>query len=252
MGAGLELGRTAFALRVVRPWFVDGRLIGYMELAEEVDHFLTAMRSRTGDEYGLLVQKRFLDEKAWAAVLGPRANTWNARPDVVVVDATGFTEGIAGFDGDIERLPASGRFLGETLRAGRAYVHGAFPVADAAGRRVAALYVVHDFTAHHQAVRGGRRQAMVVLLLLALGVAMTTALLLRRWVFRRLAALRRRLEQRVGGRAPQGAPGGFTSHDDLGRLEALFDRALGDLPAGSDAQARTPPPAPQGPGAPGR
>jgi hypothetical protein len=252
MGAGLELGRTAFALRVVRPWFANGRLIGYMELAEEVDHFLTAMRSRTGDEYGLLVQKRFLDEKGWAAVLGPRANTWNARPDVVVVDATGFTEGLAGYDGDVERLPETGRFLGEVLRAGHASIHGAFPVADAAGRRVAALYVVHDFTAHHQAVHGGRRQALVVLLLLALGVAATTALLLRLWVFRRLAAVRRRLEQRLGGLAPRGAPGGFASHDDLGRLEALFDRALGEPQAGPDAPARTPPSAPPGPGAPDR
>ena len=79
-----------------------------MELAEEIDHFLTALKSRTGDEYGLLVKKRFLDEEAWAKVLGPRANTWNDRPDVVVVDTTTFTEGIIDYPGDLEALPDGG------------------------------------------------------------------------------------------------------------------------------------------------
>jgi hypothetical protein len=249
VGAGLELGRTAFALRVVRPWTVEGRVIGYMELAEEVDHFLSAMRSRTGDDYGLLVQKRFLDEQAWKAVLGPRANTWNARADVVVVDAAGFTDGIAAFDGDVEHLPDRGRFLGEIQRGGRASIHGVFPVADAAGRRLGALYVVHDFTAHHQAVRGGWIQAAVVLALLSLAMVGATAALARGLVFRRLTALRRGLELRLGGRAPRGAPGRLASHDDLGRIEALLVRALGEPSPGA---ADPPPPAPPGPGAPGR
>lgn len=201
-GAGLELGRTAFALRVVRPWIVDGQLLGYMELAEEVTRFLATMKDRTGDEYGLLIQKRFIDEKTWAAVLGPRANTWNARPDVLVVDAADFTDGIAQFDGDVERLPETGRFLGETERSGRAFIRGAFPITDAAGHRVAALFVVHDFTAHHAAVRGGRKQAFEILLLLALTTTVTTVVLARQLVFSRLAELRARLEERETGRSP--------------------------------------------------
>ena len=119
LGAGKELGRTAFALRAVRPWFHEGKLLGYMELAEEIDHFLGAIKARTGDEYGLLVKKKFLDEKAWAAVLGPRANTWNDRPDVVVVDTTTFTEGIIDFDGDVESIPDGGLALDEIARGDR-------------------------------------------------------------------------------------------------------------------------------------
>jgi Double sensory domain of two-component sensor kinase len=201
-GAGLELGRTAFALRVVRPWIVDEQLIGYMELAEEVTRFLATMKGRTGDEYGLLIQKRFIDEKSWAAVLGPRANTWNARPDVLVVDAADFTDGIAQFDGDVERLPETGRFLGEAERLGRTFIRGAFPITDAAGRRVAALFVVHDFTAHHAAVRGGRRQAFAILLLLALATTATTVVLVRRTISSRLTEQRDGLERKLAGRAP--------------------------------------------------
>src|SRR5512140_842429 len=126
LGAGKELGRTAFARRAVRPWVRDGKLLGYMELAEEIDHFLGAIKSRTGDEYGLLVKKKFLDERAWAAVLGPRSNTWNDRPDVVVVDTTTFTEGIIDFGGDLEMIPDAGLSLDEVERGDRSYVRGIF------------------------------------------------------------------------------------------------------------------------------
>ncbi len=51
LGAGKELGKTAFALRVVRPWFgQDGKLLGYLELGEEIDHFLGRMKAQTGDD----------------------------------------------------------------------------------------------------------------------------------------------------------------------------------------------------------
>src|SRR5512133_786347 len=124
VGAGKELGQTAFALRVTRPWIRDGKVIGYMELGEEIDHFLTAMKSRTGDEYGILVKKQFLDEKAWSQILGARANTWNDRPDVVVVDTTIFNLGIADFQGDLAGLPDRGRTLEEIILEDKAWIRG--------------------------------------------------------------------------------------------------------------------------------
>ena len=179
LGAGLELGRTAFALRVVRPWIVDRQLIGYMELAEEIDHFLSAMKGRTGDDYGLLVQKRLIDEQAWAAVLAPRVKSWNPRADMLVVDVTDAADGLEDFTGEIEGLQEGGQFLGERERAGRASIRGVFPVPDAAGRKVAALYVLHDFTAHHRAALEGRRQAWATMLLLSLGAALLMVALAR-------------------------------------------------------------------------
>jgi hypothetical protein len=197
LGAGLELGRTAFALRVVRPWIVDGQLIGYMELAEEIDHFLSAMKGRTGDDYGLLVQKRLIDEQAWAAVLGPRVKSWNPRADMLVVDVTDAADGLEDFTGEIDRLPDGGQLLGEKVRAGRASIRGVFAVPDAAGRKVAALYVLHDFTAHHRAMQEGRRQAWVTMLLVSLGAAALMVALARALVFGRPA-----------GPAPGQRPGG--------------------------------------------
>ena len=227
LGAGKELGKTAFALRAVRPWFHEGKLIGFMELAEEIDHFLTAMKTRTGDEYGLLVKKKFLDEQAWAAVLGPRSNTWNDRPDVVVVDTTTFTDGIIDYAGDIERIPDRGEALGEATRGERAFVRGIFPVRDAAGRKVGGLFVLHDFTRHHAALRTGLLQALLALLAIGVGTAAVVAWLAHRLVFARLGRMRARLEEqaRADGLPPSRVVEAG-SEDELGRIEALLRRAL--------------------------
>ncbi|HET8541177.1 MAG TPA: cache domain-containing protein [Anaeromyxobacter sp.] len=227
LGAGKELGKTAFALRAVRPWFHGGKLLGYMELAEEIDHFLAAMKIHTGDEYGLLVKKKFLDEKAWASVLGPRSNTWNDRPDVVVVDTTTFTEGIIDFDGDVESIPDAGLALGEIERGERAYVRGMFPIRDAAGRKVGALFVLHDFTRQHAAVGAARLQALLALLTVAGACAAVIAVAVQRLLFVRLARLRRELEAHADeAMLPQGRIVQLRSEDEIGRLEALFRRVL--------------------------
>jgi hypothetical protein len=227
LGAGKELGQTAFALRAVRPWFHDGKLIGYVELAEEIDHFLTAMKTRTGDEYGLLVKKKFLDEAAWARVLGPRSNTWNDRPDVVVVDTTTFTDGIIDYAGDIERIPDRGEALGEALRGERAFIRGIFPVRDAAGRKVGGLFVLHDFTRHHAALRAGLLQALLALLGLGVAAAAAVAFLVRRLVFARLGRMRAQLEEqaRAAGLPPSRVVE-LASEDELGRIEGLLRRVL--------------------------
>ncbi len=249
LGAGKELGRTAFALRAVRPWLHEGKLLGYMELAEEIDHFLGAMKDRTGDEYGLLVKKKYLDENAWAAVLGPRSNTWNDRPDVVVVDTTTFTEGIVDFDGDVEAIADGGLALGEVQRGDRAYLRGIFPVRDASGRKVGGLFVLHEFTRQHAAIRATLVQTLFAILAVSAVSAALVALAVHALLFKRLGRLRRELEahaDRAG--LPPGRVVELASEDEIGRLEALFRRVI------FPSRGRDEPPgdAPKSAGGPGR
>jgi Double sensory domain of two-component sensor kinase len=164
LGVGLELGQTAFALRVVRPWIVDGTVVGYIELAEEIDHFLTRMKQETGNEYGVLMRKRFLDEAAFAHMVGTARNTWNARSDVVVLGTTSWGEGLVDYQGDLESLPAEGLVLEEEVRGARAGLRALFPIEDAAGRTVGALIVLRDITALHDLMSAGRRRVLVLVL----------------------------------------------------------------------------------------
>jgi HAMP domain-containing protein len=227
--SGTELGRTAFALRVVRPWTRGGKLIGYLELGEEIDHFLRRMRRQTGDEFAMLVLKERLDEKAWAATRGAARNTWGDRPDVVVVNSTA-DERLLGWQGRVQDLPEGGRVLGLDRGGDRALGRGAVPLADASGARVGALLVLHDVTALDRGLEDHYRGVSVMVLAIALGASVLLVLLLERLVFRRLERLMARMEDlgaRVAGGdydvAPDGPP---PSGDEIGRLEEFFARFL--------------------------
>jgi hypothetical protein len=141
IGAGMELGKTAFALRVVKPVTSAGKLVGYMELAESIDHFLTRMRLEIGDDFGLLVDKRRVDRAELKRVSGE--DRWEEQPDVVLIDSTMWQERNVSLGMPLAQLPAGGAFVPEWQDGSRRYVGGAFPVKDAADRVVGALFVRH-------------------------------------------------------------------------------------------------------------
>lgn len=68
VGSGIELGKTAYALRVVMPYYNNGELIGYVELGQEIDHFLRILKEETENEFILVADKEFLDREKWASV----------------------------------------------------------------------------------------------------------------------------------------------------------------------------------------
>lgn len=68
VGFGIELGKTAFALRVVKPYMDGNKLIGYVELGQEIDQYLDVMKKEIGNEYAMFVDKKNLDRANWASV----------------------------------------------------------------------------------------------------------------------------------------------------------------------------------------
>jgi hypothetical protein len=141
IGFGKELGKTAFALRVVKPVRVKGAVIGYMELGEEIGDFLLEMKRKTGDDFGLLIDKRRLDRAELAKVRGE--DRWDERADVVLVDSTVWNERLLELPVAFDQIPDVGIRTGEWTEGTRKFLGGAFPVRDAASRVVGVLYVRH-------------------------------------------------------------------------------------------------------------
>jgi hypothetical protein len=141
VGFGKELGKTAFALRVVKPFQVDGKVIGYVELGEEIDHFLERMKAQTGDDYALLVDKKRIDRKELARVRGE--DRWDERPDVVLIDSTIWNERTIELPMPFAKLPDAGKEAGTWQDGSRTYAGFAFPVRNAAGEIVGAMFVRH-------------------------------------------------------------------------------------------------------------
>jgi hypothetical protein len=141
IGYGKELGKAAFALRVVKPVRSGAEVIGYVEMGEEIEHFLTNIKEQTGDDYGVLVDKARIDRAKLAAVRGE--DRWDELPDVVVIDSTMWNERNITLGMPLSKLPADGAFLGEWKDGSARFLGGAFPMRDAENQVVGAVFVRH-------------------------------------------------------------------------------------------------------------
>jgi hypothetical protein len=139
VGAGKELGKTAFALRVVKPIRAKGEVVGYMELGEEIGHFLGRMKQQTGDDYAVLADKAHVDRKALASVR--KEDRWEERPDVVLIESTVWDESTVSLGVPLDKLPDAGTRLAPWKDGAGRYVGGAFPIRDASNAVVGALFV---------------------------------------------------------------------------------------------------------------
>lgn len=228
--AGLELGKTAVALRVVRPYYgADGKLIGYMELGQEIDGFLGDIKQQTGDDVGLLLSKQSMDASGWAALAkqNGRENNWNDQKDFVLAGSTSDklaaeivkTENLAGVGEDGRVF---GVFSGES---GGSDTRGAFPIVDAAGAQIGLMYVQHDITAVVSEIATTRVRmmgAVVAMMVVVLGVVL---LLMNGLIFTRLHHMISDMEgisTRVAGGdydvsyTPTGA------NDEIGHFEQFY------------------------------
>jgi len=225
MVAGKELARAGFAVRTLAPLTDStGKVIGYVELGEELGQFIHAMNAQTGDNYGLLLNKKYMDRKLWAessAAWGRRDN-WDDHPAYVVIDKTGQSERIIDFDGDFGAIPDTGKVL-ERYRDGAAmYVRGVFPIRDAAGTVVGAMFVVRDISNFYWSMRK-TQTVLVVLTVTALALSTLLVLaILRKLVFRRLDGIIAVATRVVGGDYQTEIR--LTSDDEIGQFEKLFEQ----------------------------
>jgi methyl-accepting chemotaxis protein len=63
LGVSLEMGKNFFSLRAVLPVSYRGEAIGYMEVAQEIDHVFERTRNITGDHATALLSKEYQQRK---------------------------------------------------------------------------------------------------------------------------------------------------------------------------------------------
>jgi two-component sensor histidine kinase len=146
--SGVELGVFgSLSLRVDYPWFVDGKLLGYLELGMDVEQIMPTLSSILGVEVMMLVKNTSLDRAKWEESqrrMG-RQGDWNELPNYVVVGRTiaGVPDGLAdnlslGHEGD------EGFF--NLKHNGRHYRAGITPLFVASGEEVGVIVAMKDFS----------------------------------------------------------------------------------------------------------
>lgn len=149
-GQGLELGKTAFALRHVEPVKgANGSPVGYLEMGEEINTFLRSLQIADGGEYSLVIMKSALppgSEASWEEIRAvyPNAGEWSQRSDTLLVDST--TSKPYVWEGSPDDLDEDGRIASTRIDGERVLVDGAFPVFDAERRVIGAVSVTRDVT----------------------------------------------------------------------------------------------------------
>jgi PAS domain S-box-containing protein len=88
---GIELGPYGtLTLRVVYPWRIDGRLAGYIELGEEIDHITPTISKHLGLDLAVTLEKKYLSRDKWEEglrMLG-RSGDWDLLQNFVILGRT--------------------------------------------------------------------------------------------------------------------------------------------------------------------
>jgi signal transduction histidine kinase len=200
---GKELGKTALALRAVQPYYYKKQLIGYMELAVQIDDFLNMLKSQTGNEYGLLVKKEYLDRTKWASVTREKAarDNWEDMEHLLLVSTTCECLGLDRFKAALENLesiPDNGLALEKITRDNKKihYVRGIFPFYDAAGQKIGGVILLKDITSMFAAMKTQKNE-IVLMLVVFLGVITFFMIFFHKRAEKELRKYRNRLEELV-------------------------------------------------------
>lgn len=151
-----------------------------------------------------------MDRKFWAdsSAMWKRRDNWDDNANFVVADKTTANDAIIQFQGDLATVPAQGEVL-EYLRNGNSVlVRGIFPIHDAEGNSVGAMFVVRDISGFYLSMR--HTQNVLVLTLLD------------RLVFRRLNHIIVVATRVVGGDYETEIR--VSSDDEVGQFEQLFEQ----------------------------
>ena len=151
ISSGIELGQTAFALRVVSPCIYRGEQIGFVEFGEEIDHFDKIVKEETGSDVFVVVRKNLLREKNYrnARKNTGRRDDWDDLENYALVSETFgnnkfFTEKI--FNENDVRLVRTPVFLGTISQGSQVLAKGAFPLHDASNKQVGIIMTLTDVT----------------------------------------------------------------------------------------------------------
>ncbi|NCP39929.1 MAG: histidine kinase [Rhodoferax sp.] len=149
---GLELGPLGtLTLRLVLPWQVDGRVIGYLEMGEEIGYAVDELHDSLAVDAFVLVDKKFILHRQWqyGLALFKRAGQWEQFDNRVLVAQTAphmppeITAEV------LERLRGGASEV--IISRGKALHLAMLPLLDVGAQRIGDLVVMRDIDALQQA-----------------------------------------------------------------------------------------------------
>lgn len=167
---GIELGPLGtFTLRVVYPCFIQGELIGHIELGQEIEHLTAYLKDISGLDFIFTIDKSRLSRDNWETgmrMLG-KDEKWDDFADFVVIDKT--VEDITPElrNRIIESAKGAGISNDNLSINDRFYRMAVLPLEDAGLNTVGRLLSIFDITDKVFALKEFMKAGVVVLLLIS-------------------------------------------------------------------------------------
>jgi HAMP domain-containing protein len=226
-GTGLDLDATAFALRVVHPYYNGNTVIGYVEYGEEINDFIRTIKQETGNDYGIVIKKQFIDPTQWATIrrTAGLANNYDDLPDYVVVDSTtgdvsdfksyGFTEK------DLDTVTDEGNIFSGFSNGRSDYVSGGFALYDGSGTKLGAVVVIENVTPMEAAARQTNLNVLIVVILATVIIGAVMVIFVNRIIIKPLDRIVEETTRVAGGDFDTKID--VQSDDEIGALAEMID-----------------------------
>ena len=223
----IEMGKTAFALRAVMPYFHAGKLIGYLELGEGIDHFLKMLKKETNREFGIIADKEYLDRDDWKSVkqvAGLRDN-WDDLEKHVVLSST--SEGKAAaqcfVEENLEQVEKGKNIFRQIQDEDLIFMCGGFELSDTEGKHIGAVLSLQNMT-DHIAVAKKANHTILDFAIFLFFVTFTVGIIISRSITKPILKLtevtkaveRGKLDQRIK----------ISSNDEIGQLGKTFNAMI--------------------------
>ena len=148
--SGLEMGKNFFSLRCVAPVFDGSTLLGYLEVAEEIDHIFVQMKKITGADIALFLPRHYIEQYETNLTIQPGSDFPPLYPSTTLLfmpaatNASKFlAEGLHGF------------VVKPSEHGSANYAVGIGPIKDAFGKTAGVLFSQVDISQHYVAIWRG-------------------------------------------------------------------------------------------------
>ncbi len=232
-GSEIELGKTAFALRVVSPYYDGNILIGYVEFGEEINHFLKAIKGDSGNEYAIIVDKESVNKDKYAEMLKNQGvrNNWDDLPKHIIIGSTTskkieITKNFLSEE-NFNKIDQGHIYIGNLKSNSKIFYCGGFKIKGAHDRNLGIMLSMIDSTSEVKAAQ----RILVGILAVALFLLMITLALstyLSRIISRPLSKLVDATSEVAQGNFEKQTID-LESNDEIGQLSKAFDAMINNL-----------------------
>jgi len=216
---GLELGSRAFAYRVVCPYYKKDKLIGYIELSEEIGYFSKLMQEQTGDHSVLMIDKKYLNKEKWLTAKKQYTEMadWDEFKDKILINKTTNLIDINKFISVLDNIPDEGIIIEQNYKINdNNYILGSFPVYDATNQKVGSIVYIHNFTSVYKEMLSKSISTTLLFIFLIIAVIITVILIVKRYIIRPLDSAKKYISELSKGNLRAGIS--IHSQDEIGDM----------------------------------